>query len=386
MRQSMSRVRFVALASTLLLAIGCAKPAAEVVEVQLPSDEQLRDRLDRAVDFTFANRHLNTKDHAGWQVVHGVLVYGRDFQIYHDQKLVRALDYLLGGGQLRGWTMHKGDHGLEAVLEAGSSTGQGHEDQWLGYLSQCGLKPDEPLIVAGQPYTVRDLITQAQWDIYDTMEATWTLMAFATYLPFDTEWTAKDGTTWNIDRMVRMETAQDLGASSCGGTHRMYGLAVAMNRYRETGGKLGNDPDGTWEKCQRKIDEAVAAAREFQQPDGSFSTNYFARPAASPEISKRISTSGHVLEFLMVALDDKQFDEPWVKRAVLHLVECFEKTQKFDLECGALYHATHGLDLYRLRRFGARPPHGSSESPQPAAIEAAALPTSAAQTAVGTGQ
>jgi hypothetical protein len=387
MRPSMSRLRFVALcsASALLFSIGCAEPAAEVAEVELPSDEQLRDRLDRAVDFTFANRHLNTKDHAGWQVVHGVLVYGRDFQIYHDEKLVRALDYLLGGGQLRGWTMHKGDRGLEAVLEAGSSTGQGHEDQWLGYLSQCGLKPDEPLIVAGQPYTVRDLITQAQWDIYDGMEATWTLMAFTTYLPFDSEWTAKDGTTWNIDRMVRMETAQDLGTSACGGTHRMYGLAVAMKRYRETGGTLGNDPDGTWEKCQRKIDEAVAAAREFQQPDGSFSTNYFARPAASPEISKRISTSGHVLEFLMVALDDKQFDEPWVKRAVLHLVECFEKTQKFDLECGALYHATHGLDLYRLRRFGARPSHAPSEPAAPAAIDAAALPSSGAQTAVGSG-
>ncbi len=39
-------------------------------------------------------------------------------------------------------------------------------------------------------------------------------------------------------------------------------------------------------------------------------------------------------------------------RAVVHLVGCFEKTQKFDLECGALYHAAHGLDLYRTRRFG----------------------------------
>ena len=99
--------------------------------------------------------------------------------------------------------MRKGDHGLEAVLEAGSKTGQGHEDQWLGYLSQCGITPDEPIVVGGQTYKVRDLITQAQWDIYDGMEATWTLMAFSTYLPLDAEWTAKDGTKWNIERMVR---------------------------------------------------------------------------------------------------------------------------------------------------------------------------------------
>ena len=359
--------RFAALCVLGLAALpaGCTRPAPENAQIELPNDEQLRDRLDNAIQFTYTNRHLNTKDQAAWQVVHGALVYGRDFEIYNDGQLVKALDYLLSGGQLRGWTMRKGDHGLEAILEAGSNTGQGHEDQWLGYLSQCGLSIDEPIVVGGQTYKVRDLITQAQWDIYDGMEATWTLMAFSTYLPQDVEWTAKDGTKWNIERMVRMETAQDLEASACGGTHRMYGLAVAMKRYLAAGGKLGDNPEGTWAQCQKKIDAAIAAAHEFQQPDGSLSTNYFARPATSPEISKRISSTGHALEFLMMVLSDEQIKEPWVQRAVLHLLDCFEKTQKFDLECGALYHAAHGLDLYRTRRFGPRnpiPPSGPPKS------------------------
>jgi hypothetical protein len=358
-----------------LVLSGCNRASApsEVTQAALPTDDDLRDRVDRAIAFTASNRHLNTKDQAGWQVVHGILVYGRDYQIYNDGQLVPALDYLLGGGALRGWNMHKGDHGVEAVLEAGSNTGQGHEDQWLGYLSQCGLSPDEPIMAAGQRYTIRDLITQAQWDIYDGMEATWTLMAFSTFLPLNTSWQAKDGSTWTIERMVRMETDQDLDSSACGGTHRMYGLATAMKRHREAGGQLEEDPRGTWRRCQDKIDQAIQGARENQQPDGSFSTNYFARPASSPEISKRISTSGHVLEFLMVALDDKQLEEPWVKRAVLHLVECFEKTQNFDLECGALYHAAHGLDLYRLRRFGPRQPSATqpteAPAPQSASVE-----------------
>jgi hypothetical protein len=358
----------------LCASVGCTRTEPQQAQMSLPNDEQLRDRLDRVIQFTADNRHLNTKDQAGWQVVHGILVYGRDYQIYHDGKLVKALDYLLAGGPLRGWTMRKGDHGLEAVLEAGSNTGQGHEDQWLGYLSQCGLKPEETLVVGGERYTVSDLITQAQWDIYDGMEATWTLMSFSTYLPQDAKWQAKDGSTWDIPRIVRMESAQDLDTSACGGTHRMYGLAVAMKRYREAGGTLEDDPQGTWQKCQQKINENIAAAREFQQPDGSFSSNYFSRPAASPEISKRISTSGHVLEFLMVALNDKQVEEPWVKRAVLNLVECFEKTQKFDLECGALYHAAHGLDLYRQRRFGPRKSApGPAEAPRAVAGDAQAL-------------
>lgn len=368
LRRRMSR--FAALAGVAILIVGgCEKPQPPVAQAPLPSDNELRDRVDRAIEFTYTNRHLSTKDQAAWQIVHGALAYGRDFEIYHDGQLVGAMDYLLGGGSLRGWVLRKGDHGLEAVLEAGSKTGQGHEDQWLGYLSQCGLELDEPIKVGDQTYTVRDLLTQAQWDIYEGMEGTWTLMAFSKYLPPDAEWTAKDGSKWNIDRLVRMETAQNLADSACGGTHRLYALTTALNRHLEQGGALGDDPAGTWEQTDKKIRDAAAAARAFQQPDGSFSTNYFSRAAASPEIDTRISTTGHVLEFLMVALDDDEIQKPWITRAAVHLVDCLEKTQNFDLECGALYHAAHGLMLYRTRRWGPGKPLTPSQSQQNVAAQ-----------------
>jgi hypothetical protein len=346
-----SRVLAILVALELLALGGCTQqqPAAPT---PLPTEEALRDRVDRAIKFTYTDRHLNTKDQAAWQIVHGALAYGRPFQIYHDGQLVSAIDYLLDGGPLRGWVLRKGDHGLDTLVEPGSKMGQGHEDQWLGYLSQCGLPKDQQIKVGTETFTVNDLITQAQWDVYDGMEATWTLMAFNTYLPLDAEWTAKDGSQWNIERLVRIETDQNLADSACGGTHRLYALTKARNRYREEGGKLTESSDGTWEQADKKIRDAVAAAREFQQPDGSFSTNYFSRAAASAEIDARISTTGHVLEFLMVALDDDQIKEPWVTRAVVHLVDCLEKTKNFDLECGALYHAAHALRLYRERRFG----------------------------------
>ncbi len=301
-------------------------------------------------------------------------MYGRDFQIYHDGKLVGAIDYLLGGGRLRGWNLRKGDHGVVAVLEGGSKTGQGHPDQWLGYLSQVGISLDEPLVVGGETFQVRDLLTQAQWDIYDGMEATWTLMAFSRYLPLDTSWTAKDGTTWTIPRVVRMEASQPLGYSACGGTHRLYGLTVELNRYLAEGGKLDASADPAWLMADEKIRDAVDAAHEYQQPDGSLSTGFFDRPSTSAEVDKRMASTGHILEFLMVALDDDELEQPWVKRAAVHLVECFEKTKRFDLECGALYHAARGLELYRMRRFG---PHKWIEpGPTPASksgtLEAAA--------------
>ena len=330
------------------------KPAADArvasaASTAMPSDAQLKQRLDDVIIYTKTQRHLDTKVQAAWQIVHGALVFGRDFQVYDNNgELVSALDYLLGGGELKGWTMRPGDHGVLAVIEAGTKTGQGHPDQWLGYLSQCGLQPDEPLKVGGRDYHISDLITQAQWDIYEGMEATWTLMAFCTYLPLDAKWKAKDGSTWTIERIVAMEAKQDLGLSACGGSHRLYGLSVALNRHLKEGGKL----TGAWKEADKVIQDSISKAREYQQPDGGFSTNFFSRAASSPDLALRINTTGHTLEFLTLALGDEEISKPWVKRAVNYLVDVLDRTKKADLECGSLYHAVHGLALYRLRQFG----------------------------------
>ncbi len=315
-------------------------------------DSALRDRLDQVVDYTLQKRHLNTKDHAAWQIVHGILVYGDDFQIYVDGKLVPALDYLLKGGELGGWHLYRTEHGVGSKVEAGTKTGQGHEDQWLGYLSQCGISPDTQLVVNDENYTVGDLISEAQWHLNNNMEATWTLMALSTYLPLDAHWAAKDGSEWTIDRIVQLETEQDLNESSCGGTHRLYGLATAVNRYRKE--HPGEKLKGPWLKAQEEIDKSIETARKFQQPDGSFSTNYFARPATSAELSDRVHSTGHTLEFVVLAADDKTANEPWVQRAAEHLTDLLEQTQDLPMECGALYHGVHGLQLYRQRRFGPR--------------------------------
>ena len=317
----------------------------------LLTDAQLRQRLDKAIDYTFNHRHLDTKVTAAWQVVHGILAFGPEFEVYSDGKLVSALDYLLKGGQLNGWNLRKGTHGVDAILEAGSKTGQGHPDQWLGYLSQCGMPAETPLVVDREPFKIADLITQAQWNITQGMEATWTLMAFSSYVPLKSQWTSKDGTSWTVERIVDMEASQDINASPCGGSHRLYGLSVALNRHLAEGGK----PTGPWQKAEEKIDFGIAKSKEFQEPNGSFSTKFFERPGTSSDVEQRLYATGHTLEFLTMALKDDQLKEPWVTRAVDHLLGIIELTQDYDLECGKLYHAIHGLELYRMRRFGARP-------------------------------
>ncbi len=282
---------------------------------QPASQDELRVRIDRALDYNRSHRHMDQGTNAAWQVVHGVLVYGPDLQMYKDGKLVSALDYLLRGGPINGWNLRPADHGVMSVLEAGSKTGMGHPDQWIGYLSQCGLSLDEPLMVGGKEYKVGDLLSQSQWDIYPGMEATWTLMAASAYLPADAHWTARDGSEWTIDRIVDMEADADPDTAACGGSHRMYALAVALNRHLEAGGKL----EGPWLKADQKIKEAVAKVRANQQPDGTYSTNYFQRPSTSDDMGTRLGTTGHTFEFLTVALNDEQIHSPWFNKSLLAL-------------------------------------------------------------------
>jgi hypothetical protein len=320
------------------------KPAVEG-----PSDEELKRLIDEAIDFN-AGRYMNSSDHAAWQIVHGILAYGRDLKIYVNSELVSALDHLLGGGELRGWAIKPGDHGVETILEVGSKSGQGHEDQWLGYISQTGVSPDEPIVVAGKTFKFGELLTQAQWDAYEGMEASWTLMALSVYVPADTTWQAKDGQTWSVERMIEMEAKADLSASACGGSHRMSGIAMALNRRIDDGGEIS----GGWKTADDKVQECIAKCREHQQPDGTFSTNYWIRPSTSPDAALRLNTTGHQLEFLAIATNGQQLREPWIRQAAVALVKLLDETRELPVECGGLYHAIHGLEIYRDRMYGPR--------------------------------
>jgi hypothetical protein len=385
---------FLLVAFVLSLA-GCGQPSAgspaagptQVTALKLtadePGDEELKRMIDEAIDFN-AGRYMNANDHAAWQIVHGILAYGRDLKIYVNGELVSALDHLLAGGELRGWAIKPGDHGVETILEVGSKSGQGHEDQWLGYIAQTGVSPEEPIIVAGKTFKFGDLLTQAQWDVYEGMEASWTLMALSVYVPADTTWSNKNGETWSVERLIEMEARADLAASPCGGSHRMSGIAMALNRRLEDGGDL----TGGWKTADDKVQECIQKAREHQQPDGTFSTNYWIRPSTSPDAALRLNTTGHTLEFLTLATSDAQLREPWIRRAAVELCNLLDQTRELPVECGGLYHAIHGLELYRLRMFGPRETSAPAADPAASARQVAppSPPSAEAEAAQALGQ
>ena len=371
MLYSRSLFAFVALVPLWLLAAGCSKNEASTPSppdfsaAELPGDDVLSRRIDEVLRFTRDNRRLNSRDHAAWQVVHGVLAYGGEFLIQHEGQLVPALDWLLSGqGRLRGWNLRAGgagDKGPIVVLEPGSKEGQGHPDQWLGYLSQAGLGLDEEIVAGGRTYTIRDMLEQAKWDIYQGMEATWTLMAFSVYLPLDATWTNKRGEEWTVEKVVAMEAGQlgppepgqfSAGDSACGGSHRLFGLAVMVNKYLAETGKRPDELEGGWALANMKLQDAKRIARQFQQADGTFSSHYFNRAGTTANVSDRIGTTGHTFEMLATTMTQDEIRAPWMRKAADQLCTLLEQTRDIELDVGGLYHACHGLFVYRQRLAG----------------------------------
>jgi hypothetical protein len=332
---------------------GAANPAA------LPSDDEILKQIDDALEWTYEHRRLSVNEQAAWQIIHGALAYKREFLVSDGTKDVSAVNYVLAGGKLQGWNLRRGDlldeqtkrYGVKALVEE-DKKGQGHCDQWMGYMSDCQLPIDETIIVEGEKQTIQDWIDQIKLDVVEnpTDEYSWTLMCLTAYYPTDYAWKAKDGSDWNIEKLVEIELGHDLDQSACGGAHRMCGLTMAFNRHVAAGKPI----TGQWAKLAERIEECQTKARQFQNEDGSLSSNYFARPGKAADLALMVGSAGHVMEFLTISMDKEELQQEWVKRAVLDVCKTFRKTKAVDVECGALFHAAHGLVLYREKVYGPR--------------------------------
>src|SRR5690606_34109841 len=143
------------------------------------------------------------------------------------------------------------------------------------------------------------------------------------------------------------------------------GISMALNRHLAQGGKL----EGAWAGAEEFVrDKAITQARQYQNRDGSFSSNYFLRSGVAADLAETLGSSGPTLEFMTLPLTESELSEPWVMHATDYLSEVFERTEGIALECGALYHAAHALILYRQRVYGPREfemPSGTPEDVAP---------------------
>jgi len=329
-----------------------------------PADAQrdeLLELVNKAIDVT-KRRQLTAGVHTPWQIVHGILAMRHDFILKTPEGgEISAIDWMASG------VLHDGLPLFEVTPYGGRGhpftkpyAFEGHPTQFMGYMSMSDL-PLDFVFKAGKDgkdkVTVADIINDAKMQVKEGPEITWTLWALTHYLPPDAQWLNAAGEPWSIERMVQIQIRESVLTSACGGTHGLFALSYARNKYIATRKPLR----GVWLEADQKIQRYITEARALQNSDGSFSAAYFRGAQHSTDFATRLPANGHILEWLMIALEERRLSEPWVRKGVASVAQDLIDNRKTPADCGPLYHALHALNLYNYRvnpaagDFGRRP-------------------------------
>ena len=316
-----------------------------------PSNDKLVELAMEAVETT-ERRLLSTNQHTPWQILHALLGMRMEFNILHEGKPVSGLDWVAEGQKFDGdsW-FQKTKYGGRAHPYSRPYAFEGHANQTLAILSMCGLELDHEFGTPDGPITIRQMVKHAQMTTSTKDEPTWTLWSLSRYLPPDAAWVNAEGEQWSIERLVREQTEKPMKGAACGGTHGLFALAHARNVYLRQNKRLR----GVWLQAEYKIRQHINAARMQQNPNGSLSSNYFRGREYNPDFNKRMSSVGHVLEFLMIALPQKELNERWVRRAIESASRDLLKNKHAYVKCSPLYHSVNALNIY-LDRVNPRVP------------------------------
>jgi hypothetical protein len=213
-----------------------------------------------------------------------------------------------------------------------------------------------PITIQSKAFTVADLVAEEKQACKTGTELTFALIALAHYLPTDSEWTARDGKPWSLEKLVAEEIEQPIRGAPCGGTHRLFGLAYGCQRRLRATGQL----DGVYLRADKFVrDYQQFTLTKLQNRDGSFSTEWFKYLAdRDDDIDRKIQTTGHILEWLVGSLDQEALFQPRVTSAVEFLTASLAREPSRDWKIGPLGHALHALTIYQERAWGTVLPGG----------------------------
>lgn len=315
----------------------------------------LQKRVELAIQ-QVRDRELQTTN-GFWTVFHGILGLGPSITLSDPLTGVKynAVDYVRSGRPVRGMRfIPMGEDGLDVETARELFVSQGHRDQFAAEMMEWGLPATTEFTVEGRKYP---FLAFAKWSKASAhvkprpeehLELSWTIVLLADCYGTNLKWKNQDGDELTFEDLVRYELDQSIEAAACGGTHRLFGLQwIYYLRQRE-----GLPLTGVWAEIPAKMQKYAKLARQYQNPDGSFSTDFFVGPGNVRDMQRRMNTTGHILEWLALTLSDKELKEPWVENAVNALTMMFMEIQGQPMEGGTMYHAVHGLVMYHARMWG----------------------------------
>ncbi|MBT3638245.1 MAG: hypothetical protein HN531_15015 [Opitutae bacterium] len=306
-------------------------------------------RMDKAIEKAHA-RPLQSDVNTPWVVMHAVVAFEKKIEVLDakSKKKINAIDYLTRSAEFEGKLIYQDVEGVPTLKTRGkgdkSFLVQDHVDQFLFAYADAGIPLDHEIISrSGTKFTVADKLKFTQKGFREDQELAWTLVALATYVPFGKKWQADSGKKYNTEDVMRLAIQRDPRRETEGGPHHLYGIAYALQKYLAQGGKL----TGTWKDAKKYLAKYVGVSKRHQQEDGAFSAAGFYRSLRPRTPRYLVSSTGHALEWMSIALSPEELTEDWVLKAIERLVTDMEKFPTEVFSDGGLYHAAHALRRIR---------------------------------------
>ncbi len=322
--------------------------SAQPLSGRNPAVMELRAPLRRCLAYYFFRPESN-EERGPWGVMHAAVGFGVDASLRVGSQTPNAIGWLCWNQPCYGRQLLYSD-GRQIIPRLGPGY-QGHDGQFLQILALSRVPRDFVLKVEDRDYTVEDLVRHEQATCRAGTELTFKLIGLVHYLGTDSTWRSGNGELWSIERLVEEELAQPVIGAACGGTHRIMALSFAVRKRR----KEGLPVSGVWLRADRCAADFADRALRMHNADGSFSTNWFERPGNADDIDRKLETTGHNLEWLLVYLPDNRLEDPPILRAAQYLTQLMWDQRGHEWEIGPKGHAIHALALYDERVFGGQP-------------------------------
>jgi hypothetical protein len=326
------------------------EPEADDSPADSFTPEQLarRDRINRCLQY-FIDHPETIVRRGPWALLHASLPFGVETEVVAGNRRVNALGWMCFNGICAKQRMFQPTRtGFRTNVGPGV---QGHEGQFLAVLAQSKVQSDYPLRIGSRRYTLQDLVRYEMLTCRERSELTFKLIGLSYYLDQDQRWRDNRGHYWTLEKMLREELAQPINGAACGGTHRLMGMSFALVRRQFAGYPL----TGSWKRAEEYLNDYVNYTMTLQNPDGSFSTEWFERRGRDPNVERKVNTTSHILEWLIFTLPDEQLTSTQITQSVDYLLQTIGRNPGRDWPIGPRSHALRALVLYNQRVFGAEP-------------------------------
>ncbi len=311
-----------------------------------PSDPVLAKRLQRTeacLTHYLDNHPESTSVRSPWAVMHAVLAFGGDYELTHGQGRVNAISWMCHNGTCRTQRMFT-PKGKGFTPNVGDGV-QGHEGQFLAILAQCDVPLNYPIQIGSSKYTVEDLVRYEMATCNEKSELTFKLIGLSYYLDSNKQWRANDGKIWSLQKLIQEELSQPIVGAACGGVHRLMGFSFSAKQRQIQGQPL----NGQYVRSAKFVRDYIEYTWQLQNPDGSFSTNWYEGRGNEPKDERKVQTSGHMLEWLMFSMTDEEIKNPRIGKGIDFLLSKIYDQRDYKWPIGPRGHATRAIALYQAR-------------------------------------